>query len=441
MSTMSTVIEKALQLKHRLVDFVYDAEGQLAIALETYAAEHSQKNSYGIKQKNLTIDSFITVEQVEDKTPLTIFLEQATDLTKSDRDILESWHNNFLGLFEIKEIKDDYYQLLNWLTAKEYRVYGHSELPAKEVSRWQPGEIIVTIIAPINNNDWFFFSDRIIKGKLSQPKLAVAIGEFRDNYPDFLYADAPDLLEEAWESVAVYHQEFIDYFGSDHLTLAGDKLNQEISNLQQIMSKKRLAEAGIDDSKSLSETLAESGTSEAEFAETATDLGLDTEAVTKIIQNKNKLSMVTPKVDLPPEIKEAKSVTVFSHPRWGQMFLPNFQKFTDLLANQTQENSDLLLRKYLEKPEANYYVWQQLKQQHPSALEKLLKNYCNQDNFNLDTDLEQLLLKYNKSATPKLPAIASVPIHINNLLEAAIAQVQKTKAKTKKKKKKGFLTS
>jgi hypothetical protein len=435
---MSTIIEKAIELKQTLVDFVYDAEGQLAIALETYAAEHSQKNSYGIKQKNLTIDSFITAGQVEEKTPLTIFLEQATDLSQSDRDILEFWHNNFIGLFEIKEIKDDYYQLFNWLTAKEYQVYGHSQLPAKEVSRWQPGEIILTIIAPLNN-DWFFFSDRVIKGKLSQPKLAVAIGEFRDNYPDFLYADAPDLLEQAWESVAVYDQEFIDYFGSDHLTLPGYKLNQEIGKLQEIMSKKRLAEAGIDDSKSLSEVLAESGASEEEFAETATDLGVDTEAVANIIKNKNKLSMVTPKVDLPPEIKEAEFVTVFSHPRWGQMFLPNFQKFTDVLANQTQENSELLVRKYLELPEANYYVWQQLKQQYSSSLEKLLKNYCNQNNFNLDTDLDQLLLKYNKSAIPKLPAIASVPIHINNLLEAAVAQVQKTKAKTKKKKKKGFI--
>jgi hypothetical protein len=185
--------------------------------------------------------------------------------------------------------------------------------------------------------------------------------------------------------------------------------------------------------------LAESGASEEEFAETATDLGVDTEAVANIIKNKNKLSMVTPKVDLPPELKEAEFVTVFSHPRWGQMFLPNFQKFTDVLANQTQENSELLVRKYLELPEANYYVWQQLKQQYSSSLEKLLKNYCNQNNFNLDTDLDQLLLKYNKSAIPKLPAIASVPIHINNLLEAAVAQVQKTKAKTKKKKKKGFI--
>ena len=330
---------------------------------------------------------------------------------------------------------------MNWLTAKSYLVYGHSKMSVKETRRWQPGEIILTIIAPINQLEWFFFSDRIIKGKLSQPKLAVAIGEFRENYPDFLYADAPELLEQAWESVAVYHQEFIDFMGKDRLTLPGYKLNQKISELQEIMSQKRLADAGINDSKSLSEMLSESGSSEAEFSETAKDLGIDDEAVSKIIKNKNQLSMVTPKVDLPPEIKQAESVTVFSHPRWGQMFLPNYEKFTNLLAAENpeiQENNNLFIRKYLEQPEANYYVWQQLKQQYSAALEKLLQNYCNNYDFNLNTDLDKLLLKYNKPSHPQLPAIANVPIHLNNLFESAVAQVQKTKSKAKKKKKKGF---
>ncbi len=282
-----------------------------------------------------------------------------------------------------------------------------------------------------------------IKGRLSQPKLAVAIGEFRDNYPEFLYADAPELLEQAWESVAVYHQEFVEYFGKQRLTLPGYKLNQKIGELQKIMSQKRLTKVGIDDSKSLSDMLAESGTSEAEFAETATDLGADAEAVAKMIKNKNKLSMVTPKVDLPPEIKQAESVTVFSHSRWGQMFLPNFEKFTNFLTSKNseiQENSNLFVRKYLEQPEANYYVWQQLKQEYPETLEKLLQYHLDNDNFNLKTDLDKLLLEYNKSSIPQLPSIASVPIHLNNLFEAAVSQVQKTKSKTKKKKqKKGFL--
>ncbi len=439
---MQDHLEKAIQLKQTVVDFVYDAEGEMAIALETYAAQKAKKNSYGIKQQNLTIDLFLSEGKIQAQTPLDLFLAQAQDLKADDIEIIKLWKHNFIGLFEIQAIADDSYQLMNWLTAKTYQVYGHSGIPDKEKNRWQPGEIILTIIAPINDREWFFFGDRIIKGRLSQPKLAVAVGEFRDNYPDFLYADAPKLLEQAWDSVAVYHQEFVDYMGKDNLTLPGYKLNQKIAELQQIMSQKKLAEAGIDDSKSLSQLLAESGKSESDFTKAATDLGIETETVAKITQNKDKLSMVTPKIDLPADIKQAEAVTVFSHPRWGQMFLPTYEKFTSLLANENLEDSEtgnLYVRRYLEQPETNYYVWQQLKQEYPQSLTKLLQNYSNKDNFDLETDLEQLLLKHNKSSTPKLPAIASVPIHLNNLFEAAVAQVQKTKAKTKKKKKKGFL--
>lgn len=442
---MQKIIQRAIELKQILVDFVYDAEGAIAVELETYAAEKSKKNSYGIKQQNITIDSFITRGKIGNKTPLDIFLEQNKDLTSRDGDILSRWHDNFIGLFEIKEIRDDCYELMNWLTAKTYQVYRHNQMTDKEINRWQPGEIILTIIAPINNLEWFFFSDRIIKGRLSEPKLAVAIGEFRDNYPDSLYADAPELLEQAWNSVVVYHQEFIDYFGDSKITLPGYKLNQKIGELQQIISKKKLAEVGIDDSKSFSEMLVESGADEAEFTETATNLGAEAETVASIVKNKDKLSMVMPKIDLPPEIKQSEAVTVFSHPRWGQIFLPNHEKFTNLLASESSvetlsDTSLLFIRKYLEKPEANYYVWQQLKQQYPQALEKLLQSYCNQSEFNLETDLDQLLLKYNKPSIPELPAMASVPIHLNNLFETAVAQVQKNKSKTKKKKgKKGFL--
>ena len=251
-------LERALQLKEDLIDFVYDASGAIAVALETFAADKAKKNSYGIKQQNLTVDLFLTQGQVEGKTPIELFLEQSK-LAPADKSLVEQWQRNFIGLFEIKSIEDDSYQLMNWLTAKTYQVSGHSALSDKETSRWQPGEIILTILAPINEREWFFFSDRVIKGRLSQPKLAVAVGEFRDNYPESLYADAPELLAQAWSSVAVYHHEFVDYLGSDRITLPGYKLNQKIGELQQMMSQKKLAEAGIDDSKSLSELIEETG--------------------------------------------------------------------------------------------------------------------------------------------------------------------------------------
>lgn len=440
---MQEKIERALYLKDKLVNFIYNAEGEIAIALESFAAEKGKKNSYGIKQQNLTIDLFTIEEIVNQQTPVDLFLASANNLDSQDIESIKLWKNNFIGLFEIQSIQNNCYQLMNWLTAKSYQVYGHNQMLEKETSRWQPGEIILTIIAPINNTEWFFFSDRIIKGRLSKPKLAVAIGEFRDNYLDFLYADAPELLEQAWESVAVYHQEFVDYFGDDQLTLPGYKLNQKIGELQQKMSQKKLAEAGIDTNKSLSEMLSASGTDEAEFSETATDLGVDAKALNKIIANKEKLSMVTPKIDLPPEIKQADSVTVFSDPKWGQIFLPNFDRFTNLLSNPVEDIREqlLLTGKYLKQSEANYYVWQQLRQKYPSKIERMLQEYLEKDNFALDHDLDNLLLEYNKPATPDLPAIASVPMHLNNLFEEAVEQVQKNKSKTKKKKKKkGFLS-
>ena len=99
------------------------------------------------------------------------------------------------------------------------------------------------------------------------------------------------------------------------------------------------------------------------------------------------------------------------------MFLPNHEKLTELLSEEDPaiENADRLVKKYLESPEANYYVWQQIKQAYPQGLEKLLQSYLEQP-FNLATDLDSLLLKHHKSAAPELPAIASVPIHIEQSL-------------------------
>ena len=438
---MNLNLNKAIALKNKLIDFVYDAEDDIAIALEAYSATKSKTSSYSTKQQSINTDLFALTETVNNTTVLDLY-QQQTELEELEQKLLSQWDQGFVGLFEIKAIEDQKYLLKNWLTAKTYTVYAHEEIPEKELSRWQPGEIILTIIAPLDEIAWFFFSDRIIKGQLSQPKLAVAIGEFRDGYPDFLYADASELLEQAWESVQVYHDEFVEFFGSDRLTLPGYELNKRIQELQQRMSKQRLADLGIDDEKSLAQLLKESGATEEEFAENASNLGFDAEVVAKLIKNKDKLSMVAPKVDLPLEIKQAETVTVFSHPKWGQMFLPTYEKFAQLLVQNNSEESDRRLQyiqKYLTIPEANYYVWQQLQQEHPEALNRLLQEFTKQADFELAEDLESLLLEYNKSPIPPLPVMASVPIHLNNLFETALAQVQKTKTKKKKKAKKGFV--
>jgi hypothetical protein len=58
--------------------------------------------------------------------------------------------------------------------------------------------------------------------------------------------------------------------------------------------------------------------------------------------------------------------------------------------------------------------------------------------FKLDSDLNALLQQYNKPIEPELPEIASVPVHLHNLFEEAVAEVDKSKSKSKSTKKTGF---
>ncbi|MBE9116178.1 hypothetical protein IQ249_09750 [Lusitaniella coriacea LEGE 07157] len=435
-------LERANELKKNLVNFVYDAEGDLAIALETYVAQQGSRDraGYDIRQQNLVFDTFLSEGIVNEQTTLELFLENQSDLTKQDCALIKGWQNSFTGLFEVIKIPPQGFEVMNWLTAKHYTVFPSSEVPESDTKRWQPEDIILTRIAPINEKEWMFSGASILKGNLGKPKLAVALGEFKKNYPNCLYSDAPELLEQAWESVTTYHEEFVEFFGRDRVTLSGYQLNKKLSELQEKMRQKRFADAGIDSSKSLQEIAKEKGIDEEDMKAAATEAGVDAATVAKTLESKLNSPMVTPDVALPDRIKKAENATAFSHPRWGQTILPTYHKFTTILeAEEPQENEEAIVKKYLEDPQINYFIWQQLKSEFPTQLETKIQKILQRPDFNLDRDLEALLLEFNKPLEPELPEIASVPLHLHNLFEEAVARVNKSKSKKKKKKAvKGF---
>ncbi|NEU71086.1 hypothetical protein PI95_000465 [Hassallia byssoidea VB512170] len=443
---MDLILERSHELKLALIDFVLDAEDELATALETYAAEQSRRGSGDSKQQDFIIDSFAIEGKVGDKTPLDLFAESHPDLPETERNLIRSWHRSFIGLFAVVQILPDGFELVNWLTDKHYIVKPTDTLTIQEMSRFKVGEIFLTRIAPLTDTEWMFFSSHTLLGKLGKPKLAVAIGNFKDNYKNNLYGDAPDLLEEAWLSVEKYHQEFVDFFGSDEITLPGYQLNKKIVEFQELMTEKRLAEAGIDTSKSLAEAASAAGIDEEEIKAAAEELGADSKVVSQVFNNKSANNkMVMPKVDLPAELKKAEQVTALSHPRWGQMFLPTYGKMKVILEADVQniEGSEKLIRYFLEDKSINAFVWYRLAEQYPTQLEKVLQTYLQRPDFRLSSDLKPLLQEFNKPIEPELPEIASVPIHLHNLFQEALADVNKSKSKDKGKKPtaKGFQRS
>ncbi|WP_017652589.1 hypothetical protein [Fortiea contorta] len=441
---MDAILERSRVLKQALVDFVLDAEGELAQALETYAAAHLRCSGEDSTQRNLITESFITEGKVGDKSPLELFIASQPDLSADDLNLLSNWHRSFIGLFAITEILPDGVELMNWLTAKHYIAKPNNSRTLQELSRLKVGEILLIGISPITDGYWLFSDTYVIMGKLGKPKLAVAIGNFKDNYKNYLYRDAPELLTEAWESVEQYHQQFVNFFGSDEITLPGYQLNKKITEFQDLLLQERLEAAGIDSTKSLAEVAAEAGITEEEINAAAQEVGADSAEVAQILNPKsNNKKMVAPKVDLPAELKKAEQVTALSHPRWGQTFLTTYGKIKTILSTedwQSVEGAQKVIRFYLEDNSINTFIWQRLAQEYPLSLEKVLQTYLRRPDFRLANDLDALLQEFDKPLKPELPEIASVPIHLHNLFQEALAEVNKSKPKSKgtKKSAKGF---
>lgn len=441
---MDVILERSHQLKQALVDFVLDAEGELAKALETYAAEQSRRGSGDSTQQDLIIDSFLTAGKVGAQSPLELFIESHPDLEESDRNLIKSWHHSFIGLFAISNILPDGFELTNWLTDKRYIVKPNNTQTLQAISRLKVGEILLTRISPVTDSYWMLSGPYTIMGKLGKPKLAVAIGNFKENYKSNLYSDAPDLLEEAWQSVEQYHQQFLDFFGSDEITLSGYHLTKKIAEFQEVITEKTLAAAGIDPSKSLAEVAEAAGIGDEEIKAAAQEFGADSNVVSQMLNSKGGNSkMVMPKVDLPAELKKAEQVTALSHPRWGQMFLPTYTKVQAILSAedwQSVQGAEKLVRYYLEDKSINAFIWHRLAQQYPTQLENVLQTFLQRPEFHLESDLDALLQEFHKPIEPELPDIASVPIHLHNLFQEALGEVNKSKPKGKGQQKspKGF---
>jgi hypothetical protein len=426
-----------------LIESIAGADGKpfevgdenISRALETYTAKQLKRNpQLDSGQRKLLVHRFAIEGQIHNKTPLELFLANRVELNPIERQLVSSWQNSFVGLLAIVQVYPNGLEVMNWLTAKHYRIQFADLESQTAMTRLKVGDIIIAQLSPIAGIDWAIFAPWVALGRLGKPKLAVAVGTFRQNYPHYLYPDARELLDAAWESVAVYHDRFVEFFGGDEITLTGKELAPRIAEFQTWMVDRQLATAGIDSNKSLVELAADNGANADEVRSIATTLGL-TDSTTSQEQPATAEKMIPSKVELPPQLKHAPAVTALSHPYWGQMFLPDYERIKLLLTNLDTiplTSGDITsIDKSLKDPQMNAFVWRRLANEFPQQLQTALCQTLNRSDFNLATDLDLLLTQLHKYLEPDLPDLASVPIHLHELFQSAVMEVSKDKVKAK----------
>lgn len=445
-ATVEAQLQRAADLKQAAQTFVLEADDPLATALELYSADcfrhWSDTNLQGINRSSLAIDMFLTEGIAEGQPVLEHFLASQPGLSSADQALVQGWKNTFNGLFVVLQTTADRYELMNWLTEKRYWVAVSGLESAVELARLSSGEILIARLAPAAEQTWLFSGPLMLLGKLGKPKLAVAIGNFKTWFPKHLYGDAPELLEEAWQSVEAYHRDFVEFFGSDRLTLSGHELNQKLQEYQDLVTHRRLAAAGFDATKSFKDLVDEAGIAEEEMAESLAAMGEAGHQAHHLLTHRQTIKMTMPPIQLPDELRRAEAVTVFVHPRWGQTFLKDYVRFTRLLHSQEDQapaQLDRLTQKFLRSDDVNGYLWQCFVAEHGAPLLASLER-CLDGTPLTPQNLGDVLTRMGKPLTPSLPEIASVPVHLNALFQEAVQEVSQTSArkKAKPKRKAGF---
>jgi hypothetical protein len=424
-----------------IIDLIQTSPGMMT-SLESFTAKQLTRNpQLDAGQRKLLVHRFAIEGEVDGKSPLDLFLATAPALTLADRKSIDSWRRSFVALLGIVQVFHNGLEVMNWLTAKHYRIQFTDESSQTAMSRLKVGDVIVAQISPIKDIDWVILTPWIALGRLGRPKLAVAVGAFRQNYPHYLYSDAPQQLAAAWESVAVYHDRFVEFFTTDEVTLSGAQLQTQIGEFQTWMVDKQLETAGIDRSKSLTDVATEAGVTDEDLQALTDTLGV-TEDRAAQVKTAAMDKMVSPTVELPAQMKTAPAVTALSHDYWGQMFLVDYPRLKTTLAPVYPQYSpaDLnFIRKCLADPQMNAFVWRRLAAEFPHQLETAIGQILELPNFNLSTDLDSILTKFNKYLEPDLPDLASVPLHLHELFQSAVLEVSKEKTKSKSQPKKtGF---
>jgi len=460
-------------LKQRLIDFVYDAEGELATAFERFSAQQlsrwSKPNLAGLNRTELAVEMFLSEGSVGTHSVTDLFQQESSDLSAADKQLLEKWPKCFNGMFVVRSAAAGGYQLMNWLTDKTYAVWPTEEQGAELLARVSVNEIVMARLLPISETAWVFSGPLTLLGKLGKPKLAVAIGNFKKWFPYQLYGDAPELKEAAWESVKQQYEDFVELFGNKQVTMSGYELNKRFKIYQEKTSEAQMAKAGIDSNKSLKEIAQEAGISAEEVAEAVEELGEESAAAKTLLNSAKPAKMVMPKADLPDEFRNAEAVTVFVHPRWGQMLRKDYADFETAIAQaspptteptneptnepttaptnssttpeKASEKIDRFVKRYLDDEQVNAYVWHEIAKAHGNVLEPALQRVLAQPDFKIEQDLDEALIQRGKSLTPELPETASVPLHLHTLFQEALIAVgkaEKPKKNKKSKKKSGF---
>ncbi len=182
---------------------------------DEYLATLSAKNAEASRIQVLLIPYIFERRLTEErKTIIELFEEKNTDLTSTEKEILNNLSHSFASVFEVRRVLSNGFELYNLVNEKMYKVL--SLVKMNNFRGITPGQFALCRIFPMNNEFYLLEISNVISSINKEEVYKYAIAKIIEK-PEDAYEQNPKKQEQIESLVKTFGEKFIKCFETDEI--------------------------------------------------------------------------------------------------------------------------------------------------------------------------------------------------------------------------------
>ncbi len=182
---------------------------------DEYLATLSAKNSDRSRLQALIIPYIFERRLTpQRKTILQIYEEKNPDITKEEKEIINSLSKSFSSVFEVKRVLSNGFELFNLVNEKMYKIL--SLVKMNNFRGITPGQFALCRIFPMNNEYYLLEVSNVISSINKEEVYKYAIAKIIEK-PEDAYEENPKKLEQIETIVKDFSKKFLECFNTDEI--------------------------------------------------------------------------------------------------------------------------------------------------------------------------------------------------------------------------------
>jgi len=372
------LLERTAELKGQLLELAHslrfraEVDEQLMATLESRGACDESELAFALDA--ILLDHHFS----SGKTLVDHFLDLNLRLPADERAMLLSWRHARQGVFRI-DAKDDgalvMYNLVDDLTYRAYANAGPAFTDQVEI-----GWYLLARLVPLGE-DWLFSGGQLpIMANEVDVAYRTAI-EMTRATPTVVFQN-PKLLELGWDLQRKERADFVQYFGSDFVTVRPDELKRRMDDYMRWRMNSKSDETG----KTMIERSLESHGRKPDI----------------------------PSFEIPDGLEDSESIGIIYDEVDGLHILPDFGLIAEVFADPSlleDPRHEETLRWYLESQDIVPLPLRLLSDRDPSRATEIFQNLLDAPEFDWVRDGEALLRDYKDwyFREPVMPGVSPIP--------------------------------